>query len=287
MGSLLSKACLNCAAPLPQGGLSCEFCGSSHVVTGDGYQSACPGCGSGNPPHAKHCVQCRARLQLPCPECAADNPLGSRFCHDCTIEFARYRDPHYQVAVNTVPHAEVDARAKAWLEGKWFKARDIEANLEVLERTLFWLPVWRFLAEARGKVQGQTAQTHYRTVKNKRFVKEGDSPGTWVDELDSQPYVVWNDVNRDFEQPVSVVLRASASEGTAPLYAALGEPWTAKVPLRPLDGALGGDDWEAVFEPELAAVGLGREHEGRDARRDQQDGPQDHATRASRVVRSA
>ena len=60
MGSLLSKACLNCAAPLPQGGLSCEFCGSSHVVTGDGYQSACPGCGSGNPPHAKHCVQCRA-----------------------------------------------------------------------------------------------------------------------------------------------------------------------------------------------------------------------------------
>jgi len=252
MGTLVSKTCLNCAAPLPQGSLSCEFCGSSHVMTADGFQSACQGCGAGNPPHAKHCVQCRAALLIPCPECRADNPLGSRFCHDCTIEFAHYRDPHYQVARNAIPLDAVDARASEWLEGKWFKARDIADNLEILERTLFWLPVWRFLAEARGNVQGQVSQTHYKTVENKRFVPSEDGKGKWENEVDSQPYTVWNDVNRDFEHPVSVVLRASTEEGTAPLYTAVGEPWANQVPLRPLDGELGGAEHERVFEPGLS-----------------------------------
>lgn len=251
MGSLVSKACLNCAAPLPEGSLSCAFCGSSHVMTADGFQSACQGCGAGNPPHAKHCVQCREPLQLPCPECAALNPLGSRYCHDCTIEFASYKDPHYQVAENSVPLEAVDAKVKAWLEGRWFKARDISTQLQVLERTLFWVPVWRFFAEAKGRVQGQTSQTHYRSVSHKRFVSDGQGGGDWQTEVDSEPYTVWNDVQHEFQQPVSVALRAADPQGTAPLYAALGEPWQAKVPLRVLDGPLGGADHERVFEPEL------------------------------------
>ncbi|MEZ6185463.1 MAG: zinc ribbon domain-containing protein [Planctomycetota bacterium] len=230
MGSLVSKACLNCAAPLPEGSLTCAFCGSSHVLTAEGFQSACQGCGAGNPPHAKHCVQCTKPLLLPCPECAALNPLGSRYCHDCTIEFASYKDPHYQVAENTVPLEAVDERVKTWLEGRWFKARDIATQLQVLERTLFWVPVWRFFAEAKGHVQGQVSQTHYRSVSHKRFVSDGQGGGDWQTEVDSEPYTVWNDVQRDFQQPISVSLRAADPEGTEPLYRALGEPWKQKVP---------------------------------------------------------
>jgi class 3 adenylate cyclase len=43
----------------------------------------CPRCRQDNPPHAKFCLGCGARLALACGSCGAELPGGARFCLQC------------------------------------------------------------------------------------------------------------------------------------------------------------------------------------------------------------
>jgi class 3 adenylate cyclase/tetratricopeptide (TPR) repeat protein len=43
----------------------------------------CPRCQQENPPHARFCLGCGARLALTCGSCGADLPGGARFCLQC------------------------------------------------------------------------------------------------------------------------------------------------------------------------------------------------------------
>ena len=43
----------------------------------------CQECRGENPPSAKFCSQCGARLETRCPSCAHPNAPGSRFCTEC------------------------------------------------------------------------------------------------------------------------------------------------------------------------------------------------------------
>src|SRR5712692_7758531 len=43
----------------------------------------CERCGGENPPSAKFCSQCGARLETRCPSCSHANAPGSRFCTEC------------------------------------------------------------------------------------------------------------------------------------------------------------------------------------------------------------
>src|SRR5262245_40459648 len=43
----------------------------------------CPQCGQDNPPGAKFCASCGARLEVVCPACGHPNLPGSRFCNEC------------------------------------------------------------------------------------------------------------------------------------------------------------------------------------------------------------
>ncbi len=43
----------------------------------------CPRCQQDNPPHAKFCLGCGARLALTCGSCGAELPGGARFCLQC------------------------------------------------------------------------------------------------------------------------------------------------------------------------------------------------------------
>ena len=43
----------------------------------------CPRCPQDNPPHARFCLGCGARLALTCGSCGADLPGGARFCLQC------------------------------------------------------------------------------------------------------------------------------------------------------------------------------------------------------------
>jgi hypothetical protein len=43
----------------------------------------CPRCQHVNPPQAKFCLECGARLALTCAACATELPAGARFCLEC------------------------------------------------------------------------------------------------------------------------------------------------------------------------------------------------------------
>src|SRR5437867_8015668 len=43
----------------------------------------CPRCQQDNPPHARFCLGCGARLALTCGSCGAELPGGARFCLQC------------------------------------------------------------------------------------------------------------------------------------------------------------------------------------------------------------
>src|SRR5262252_8030673 len=43
----------------------------------------CPQCQQDNPPHARFCLGCGARLTLACSSCGAELPGGARFCLQC------------------------------------------------------------------------------------------------------------------------------------------------------------------------------------------------------------
>src|SRR5437773_3959610 len=43
----------------------------------------CPRCQQDNPPHARFCLGCGARVALTCGSCGAELPGGARFCLQC------------------------------------------------------------------------------------------------------------------------------------------------------------------------------------------------------------
>jgi len=45
----------------------------------------CAVCSHENPPGAKFCQQCGARLEIRCARCGSELPLSARFCHDCGL----------------------------------------------------------------------------------------------------------------------------------------------------------------------------------------------------------
>src|SRR5882672_2524194 len=64
---------------------------------------ACPQCQQENPPEARFCNGCGARLALTCPSCNQPNPPSSRFCNGCGQKLGetappasvpRFAEPH-------------------------------------------------------------------------------------------------------------------------------------------------------------------------------------------------
>src|SRR5574341_1654376 len=43
----------------------------------------CPRCRQDNPPQAKFCAECGARLALACATCGTELPAGAKFCLEC------------------------------------------------------------------------------------------------------------------------------------------------------------------------------------------------------------
>ena len=43
----------------------------------------CPQCRHENPPQAKFCLECGARLAARCPNCRAELPATAKFCSEC------------------------------------------------------------------------------------------------------------------------------------------------------------------------------------------------------------
>ena len=245
---VVAKLCLSCGAGLPPDGLTCAWCGTAHLVRTDATLGlACGGCGAGNALDARTCVQCRAELRMRCPECAAASPLMSRFCQECGLGLRDWRRARRVALPDRVGSPEAAERlALEWLLDSWLRARDLEREVGFLERTLVWVPEWRFEARAVGRVQGQASQTHYRTVNRRHYDAETK---TWQDRVDSEPYTVWQHVAKDFDQ--REVARRPANRAAA-VYAPLLEATDVR--------AVHGDELEPgalppggrAFEPDLA-----------------------------------
>src|SRR4030095_7831641 len=82
----------------------------------------CPRCQHENPPQAKFCLECGARVALTCPKCRSELPAGAKFCVECgapvasqTPVAARFASPESY----TPPHlAAKILTSKSALEGE-------------------------------------------------------------------------------------------------------------------------------------------------------------------------
>jgi class 3 adenylate cyclase/tetratricopeptide (TPR) repeat protein len=99
---------------------------------------ACPQCQHANPPTAKFCSNCGARLELACPSCGHANAPGSRFCNDCgEVLNPAGRPPAATPAAYTPPHlATRILTSRGALEGERKQVTvlfaDLKGSLELL-----------------------------------------------------------------------------------------------------------------------------------------------------------
>src|SRR5262245_8902135 len=82
----------------------------------------CYQCQQENPPRAKFCLECGARLALTCAQCGTELPPGAKFCLECGHPVAaQYAAPHRFTAPETyTPQhlAEKILTAKSTLAGE-------------------------------------------------------------------------------------------------------------------------------------------------------------------------
>jgi class 3 adenylate cyclase/tetratricopeptide (TPR) repeat protein len=100
----------------------------------------CPRCQHENPPQAKFCLECGARVALTCPKCRSELPAGAKFCLECgapvalqvTAE-ARFTSPESYTPKHL---AEKILTSRAALEGERKQVTvlfaDLKGSMELL-----------------------------------------------------------------------------------------------------------------------------------------------------------
>jgi hypothetical protein len=94
----------------------------------------CPRCQHENPPQAKFCLECGARVALTCTKCRSELPAGAKFCLECgapiasqtTVE-ARFASPESYTPKHL---AEKILTSKAALEGEGKQVTVLFADLK-------------------------------------------------------------------------------------------------------------------------------------------------------------
>jgi hypothetical protein len=132
----------------------------------------CSQCQQENPPQAKFCNGCGARLEVACPGCGHGSPPGSRFCNACgarLIDEAAARPPHEAPEAYTPKHlAERILTSKAALEGERKQVTvlfaDLKGSMELLadrdpdEARELLDPVLAHMMEATHRYEGLVNQ---------------------------------------------------------------------------------------------------------------------------------
>src|SRR5213594_4053152 len=99
----------------------------------------CAVCSHENPPRAKFCQQCGARLEIRCARCGSELPLSARFCHDCGLPAVDTTPATPEPRVYTPNHlAEKILTARAALEGERKQVTvlfaDVKGSMELAEQ---------------------------------------------------------------------------------------------------------------------------------------------------------
>src|SRR3989475_4909607 len=132
----------------------------------------CPSCQHENPPQAKFCLECGARVALTCTKCRSELPAGAKFCLECgepvasqaTAE-ARFTSPESYTPKHL---AEKILTSKAALEGERKQVTvlfaDLKGSMELLadrdpeEARKFLDPVLERMMEAVHRYEGTVNQ---------------------------------------------------------------------------------------------------------------------------------
>ena len=98
----------------------------------------CPRCQQDNPPHARFCLGCGARVALTCGSCGAELPGGARFCLQCGHAVAAGTSVRSPAPETYTPKhlAEKILTSKAALEGERKQVTvlfaDLKGSMELL-----------------------------------------------------------------------------------------------------------------------------------------------------------
>ena len=81
----------------------------------------CAVCSHENPPRARFCQQCGARVEIRCAGCGSKLPPSARFCHDCGLPVADATSatPERRVYTREVREAHrlfIEVGATGWAE---------------------------------------------------------------------------------------------------------------------------------------------------------------------------
>jgi hypothetical protein len=100
----------------------------------------CPRCRHENPPRARYCLECGARVALECPHCGVELPAGAKFCLGCGQPLgppASGQTPHASPESYTPRHlAEKILTSRSGLEGERKQVTvlfaDVRGSMELL-----------------------------------------------------------------------------------------------------------------------------------------------------------
>jgi ribosomal protein L40E len=100
----------------------------------------CPRCQHENPPQAKFCLECGARVALTCTKCRSELPAGAKFCLECGTPVASQAtaEPRFAAPETYTPKhlAEKILTSKAALEGERKQVTvlfaDLKSSMELL-----------------------------------------------------------------------------------------------------------------------------------------------------------
>jgi ribosomal protein L40E len=100
----------------------------------------CPRCQHENPPQAKFCLECGARVALTCTKCRSELPAGAKFCLECGTPVASQAtaEPRFASPETYTPKhlAEKILTSKAALEGERKQVTvlfaDLKSSMELL-----------------------------------------------------------------------------------------------------------------------------------------------------------
>jgi double zinc ribbon protein len=149
----------------------------------------CSRCQHENPPQAKFCLECGARVALTCPKCRSELPAGAKFCLECGEPVASQATggPGVRSPESYTPKhlAEKILTSKAALEGERKQITvlfaDLKGSMELLadrdpeEARKILDPVLELMMEAVHRYEGTVNQ-----VKGLGCVEEVPSAKLWL-----------------------------------------------------------------------------------------------------------
>src|SRR5207237_6380532 len=132
----------------------------------------CPRCQHENPPQAKFCLECGARVTLTCTKCRSELPAGAKFCLECGAPVASQTsaEPRFTSPESYTPKhlAEKILTSKSALEGERKQVTvlfaDLKGSMELLadrdpeEARKILGPVLELMMEAVHRYEGTVNQ---------------------------------------------------------------------------------------------------------------------------------